>query len=276
MVDKISAVMNDQFNMPVKPTSKSEKIKALDLIKTGHDDLHSGNIYLDYNPETKQMEAGLIDFGGAWQRTNRQLVSGINRGLDMMFGNTERFAENILASAGHVKPKDAIELTNYNNLLGSVTKDLDESLIRSRANLKANPRGNTEIIEEIMDKYNLKIHPDEYRYLMSQVKAIMMCREVMDVTGTRVSGKRSNKNLADSLKTAFDVNKPYFVKTFGPTLIDASRHPQDALRISYQFLNDPADEAIKQQMIDGVIPHKNPVVRNINNLLNIQNLPKGQ
>jgi predicted unusual protein kinase regulating ubiquinone biosynthesis (AarF/ABC1/UbiB family) len=222
-VDKMAALMNEQFEKPVNLGTG---------VNPFHDDLHPGNIFVvakQNNPT--ELDYVLIDHGGAGYIGEKQLLLGVRQAFNTMVGNSKTLAED-LVDTGILT--ESAQKEDPKVLKTKIAQALEDQVFKARVNLSG-----TEVnqkIQAILEEQGVMLNPELSKYFVSFLKGRNTLKELQELTGTTVSTAQSNKNKQESLQAMFDTDIGSAVKGMLPTVWYTLTHPNEARRTAYQFL----------------------------------------
>ncbi len=203
-------------------------------VKTVHADPHPGNVFVDFDPNTKTPKITYIDTGNVLTRTNSEVLSDISLSLNMLIGNSEGIATSLLNNA--TLPKGMTQQA----AIEQVSRLLDEKLYKAGINLKDVNYTQATMMGILSD---LNIIPDasNSNLLKANLQRIKTSREIFAVTGTEANKSIDIHDMLAGIKQSFKSNPKATMKTIKPIVKWAFKNKDQTLITFFQMMFKESD-----------------------------------
>ncbi len=212
-----------------KAQNEQAMFVGADGIRTIHADPHPGNVFIDFDSQTGKPIINYIDTGNTVQRTNRQTLQDIALSINMMFGNSEGIAREMMDGA--TLPSGADKET----LVKQFAQMLDERLYKAGVNLKST-QYTQNTINGIMKELNIIPNAGNSNLMKATLQRIETSRAINKVCGTSSSKAVDIKDLALGILKSFKVNPKETLDTIKPIIKWAYKNNDQAMLTFFQMI----------------------------------------
>jgi predicted unusual protein kinase regulating ubiquinone biosynthesis (AarF/ABC1/UbiB family) len=195
-----------------------------------HGDPHAGNVFINFNPQTRKLEATFIDTGLTIVRDAKTVANHVGVAINTILGNSDSLARAIVKTA-NVPPGPQQEST-----IQALKEILDQKLFKARVNL-TDQNYNNRLMDKLIEKFQLDLPPEETAFFKAQMQALMNYNEL-----SQLVDQPENNYLKDSLADiAWGASKILWHEPVETSrhLLPAGQHlyreGSNALRCMYQF-----------------------------------------
>lgn len=179
---QLPQLYKDAYNEQILLHSEKNKSSA------SHGDPHSGNVFIDFNPETKTLEATYIDTGLIVQRHSTEASRHLGLMLNSILGNSDALARGLVELADKLPDPEKKEA-----IIQDIKENLDNKLFKARVNL-TDSKYNNQLIEMLLEKHGLSIPEKEITFFKAQMQAFETYTEI-----SKLVNQPGNNYLIDSL-----------------------------------------------------------------------------
>lgn len=201
-----------------------------------HGDPHTGNFFITADKKGRLIPE-FIDTGNCVQRTGTQIQQDINFFSNYFVGNSEGVAKYFVAQSGY-NGADKAEITQ------KIAKEIQETIFGQKHDITkfGAVQGNIQII---MEKYGLKMSPENATALKAQMQFFSVISEVNHLSDAKTN--MMTLVMSDIPKASWSMvkNKTNPFSSLKDAIKYAYKNQQQAMGTAYQFTISDVEKSLK-------------------------------